>query len=284
MDQNQPPEQARFRAKYNKVDHLHTNNPIIEKTQEYRHKIYVAFIDYRKASDSVEHTKILDSMEAIAVHPKYIILIREMYKNSNAKVPTEIQGEMFRTKRGVRGGDPISPKLFTCLLETIFRKLNWNRKRVGVKNNGRWLSNLRFADDIVIFAKSTTELQSMMTGLNTRSKEMGLLMNPTKTKINSNPTETPIIIDDTPIENCKEYNYLGQITRLTRNRDKSLQRRISLAWGKFWSPKLILLDKSINTNLRLEAIQTLRHTSSHMRQPNMDLHKTTDAGDSDTST
>jgi hypothetical protein len=164
----------------------------------------MAFIDYRKAFVSVEHTKTLDSMEAKAVHPKYTRLIREMYKNSNAKVRTEIEGDMFRTKRGFRQGDPISPKLFTYLLETIFRKLNWNRKRVGVNINGRRLSNLRFADDIVIFFKSTTELQAMMTGLNTRSKEMGLLMNPTKTKIMTNATETPIIIDGTPIQYCKE--------------------------------------------------------------------------------
>jgi hypothetical protein len=123
----------------------------------------LAFIDYRKALDSVEHTKIIDSMEAIAIHLKYIRLIQEIYKNSNGKVRTEIEGEMFRTKRGVRQGDPISPKLFTCLLEILFRKLNWNQERVGVNINRRRLSNLRFADDIVIFAKSTTELQEMMT-------------------------------------------------------------------------------------------------------------------------
>jgi hypothetical protein len=95
-----------------------------------------------------------------------------------------------------------------------------------------------------------------MTELNTRSKEMGLLMNPTRTKIMTNSTETPIIIDGTPIQYCKEYNYLGQTTSLTGKREKELQRRISLAWGKFWSLQFILLDKSINIKLRLEAIQT----------------------------
>jgi hypothetical protein len=144
----------------------------------------------------------------------------EIYKNSNAKVRTEIEGEMFRTKRGVRQGDPISLKLFTCLLEIILRELNLNRKRVWVNINGKRLSNLRFADDIVIFAKSTTELQEMVTELNTRSKEMGLLMNPTKTKIMTNSMETPIIIDGTPIQYCKEYNYLFQTTSFTRNREK----------------------------------------------------------------
>jgi hypothetical protein len=137
MDQNQASEQSGFHTKYSTVDHLHTINQIIEKTQEYRQKIYTAFIDYRKTFDSVEHTKIIDSMKATAIHPKYSRLIREIYKNSNAKVRTEIEGETFRTKRGVRQGDPISPKLFTCLLEIIFRKLNWNRKRVGVNINGK---------------------------------------------------------------------------------------------------------------------------------------------------
>jgi hypothetical protein len=49
---------------------------------------------------------------------------------------------------------------------------------------------------------------------------------------------------------------VGQTTSLTGNREKELQRRINLAWGKFWSLKFILLDKSINIKLRLEAVQT----------------------------
>jgi hypothetical protein len=96
----------------------------------------------------------------------------------------------------------------------------------------------------VIFDKYTTELQEMMRELNTRSKEMGLLMNPTKTKIMTNSMEIPIIVDGTPIQYCKEYNYPGQTISLTGKREKELQRRISLAWGKFWSLKFILLDKT----------------------------------------
>jgi hypothetical protein len=35
----------------------------------------MAFIDYWKAFDSVEHTKIIDSLEVIAIDPKYVRLI-----------------------------------------------------------------------------------------------------------------------------------------------------------------------------------------------------------------
>ena len=59
------------------------------------------------------------------------------------------ESEKIRIKRGVRQGDTISPKLFTATLESIFRRLNWENK--GVKIDGEFLSNLRFADDIFLF-------------------------------------------------------------------------------------------------------------------------------------
>jgi hypothetical protein len=58
-----------------------------------------------------------------------------------------------------------------------------------------------------------------MTELNTRSKEMGLLMNAMKISIMTISMETPIIIGGTPIQYCKEYNYLGQATGLTGKRN-----------------------------------------------------------------
>jgi hypothetical protein len=54
------------------------------------------------------------------------------------------------------------------------------------------------------------ELQEMLRELNTKSKEVDLTMNLTKTKIMTNHTEIPITIEGTKIEYCKEYPYLGQ--------------------------------------------------------------------------
>lgn len=81
-------------------------------------------------------------------------------------------------------------------------------------------------------------------------------MNPTKTKAMTNDIETPIMIDGTHIQYCKQYVYLGQEVSLTEKRDKEIRRRINLAWGKFWGLKFLLLDKDINIQLRLEALRT----------------------------
>ena len=73
-----------------------------------------------------------------------------------------------------RQGDNISPKLFTATLESIFRRLNWENK--GVKIDGEFLTNLRFADKLLC-TETPQELQQMLLELPDESRRMGLKMN-----------------------------------------------------------------------------------------------------------
>ena len=54
---------------------------------------------------------------------------------------------------------------------------------MGIKIDGEWLNNLRFADNIVLISKDPQELQAMINQLNTYSKAIGLEMNLFKTQI-----------------------------------------------------------------------------------------------------
>lgn len=63
-------------------------------------------------------------------------------------------------ERDVRQGDPLLSTLFTALLQKVFTNLNWEDK--GIKINGNYLSNLRFADDIVLFTKYANTMQNML--------------------------------------------------------------------------------------------------------------------------
>ena len=54
--------------------------------------------------------------------------------------------------------------LFTSVLEDVFRKLIWDN-RWGLRINGKRLSNLRFADDIVLVASSARALHQMLLDL-----------------------------------------------------------------------------------------------------------------------
>ena len=47
------------------------------------------------------------------------------------------------------------------MLEDVFKKLKWVNK-YGIIINGKRLSNLRFVDDVVLFARSPKALKQML--------------------------------------------------------------------------------------------------------------------------
>ena len=207
LDENQPREQAGFRSKYSTTDHIHAINQLKEKCREYNIPLCVAFVDYEKAFDSIQTQAILTSLQEQGIEDVYIEILKDIYTDSSVTVHLHKESEKIRIKRGVRQGDTISPKLFTATLESIFRRLNWEHK--GVKIDGEFLSNLRFADDIFLCTETPQELQHMLQELSDESRRMGLKMNIAKTKVMV-VDNTPININNVLIENVQGYVYLGQ--------------------------------------------------------------------------
>jgi len=115
---------------------------LIEKCNEYKIEIALAFVDYEKAFDSVETWSILDSLDECRVDSRYTRTIKNIYENATSCVKLHENTTKFTIGRGVRQGDIISPKLFTSTLESVFKKLNWSG--MGININGRFLNHLFF--------------------------------------------------------------------------------------------------------------------------------------------
>ena len=90
-------------------------------------------------------------------------------------------------------------------LESILRRLNWENK--GVKIDGQFLSNLRFADDLFVCTETPQELQHMLQELYDESRRMGLKLNIAKAIV---VDITPINVNYVLIENVRGCVYLGQ--------------------------------------------------------------------------
>ncbi|GFO20732.1 endonuclease-reverse transcriptase [Plakobranchus ocellatus] len=145
LDENQPRDQAGFRKGYSTTDHIYTLNQVIEKSNEYNLPLCVGFIDYEKAFYSVEHFAIFDALRKININETYVTILENIYRNASARVHIDnLESEPFPIHRGVRQGDPISPKLFTAAIEMISRKADLEH---GLNVDGETLTNLRFADD-----------------------------------------------------------------------------------------------------------------------------------------
>ena len=78
------------------------------------------------------------------------------------------------------------------------RKLDWDSE-CGINVDGTNLTHLRFADGIVLIARSARKLEQMLIELDRKSSEEGLKMNPTKTKLMTNATKVPITVNGTQV-------------------------------------------------------------------------------------
>lgn len=234
LEARQPVEQAGFRKGFSTIDHIHTLELIIEKYQERNRPLYLAFIDYKKAFDSVSHNYIWETLATQNVENEYIRVIKSLYKKSKSRVKLETTGPWFPISRGVKQGDPLSPILFIATLESIISKLDWNKRGINVKN--KHLSHLRFADDLVLISEKGKELQYMVESLNKASKLAGLEMNLYKTMVMTNSTKVQIYVDSKPLQYTENYVYLGkQISFDKINNYQEIERRAQLTWNKYWS-------------------------------------------------
>ena len=97
--------------------------------------------------------------------------------------------ESFKSTRGIRQGDPISPYLFTICMEKLHHLIQ------DAINEGEWspikltamsppISHLFFADDLVIFGEASTfQVDVMLRCLDTFCQATGQRMNKDKTRI-----------------------------------------------------------------------------------------------------
>ncbi|KAE9421815.1 hypothetical protein Angca_003069, partial [Angiostrongylus cantonensis] len=77
-------------------------------------------------------------------------------------------------------------------LQWIMKSLDWDEK--GIRIDGKFLSNLRFADDIVIFSRSTSEAEMMINELSEAGVKIGLRINRKKTQFMKNQCNPSLLI------------------------------------------------------------------------------------------
>ena len=253
LDENQPREQAGFRKGYSTTDHLQALNQIIEKSNECNLPLCIGFIDYEKAFDTVEHFAIFEALRKTNVNETYINILQNIYNQATARVHLDkLVSTEFQIHRGVRQGDPLSPKLFTAVMEEVFKKAEISE---GVNVDGENLSNLRLADDVALLNETTKQMEKHLNNLNSESLKVGLKIHKGKTKYMTNHADSKdILIDQQKIEKVTEFKYLGQTTHLKDTTKEEIYARIRAAWSCFGKNKEILQDKQLPISLKKQVM------------------------------
>lgn len=152
------------------LDHIFNNN---------RRKLTgltAAILDFEKAFDSVSHEAIFDVLHVHQVPVKFIQYLKYIYQKGKTFLTFRGSTEGFAVhpSRGVRQGDPLSPLLFLMVLDSVLQRLPHH---LGYPIEGRRVSHLAYADDLVLLSNNHAGLQQLLTSLERLVQGTGLRLN-----------------------------------------------------------------------------------------------------------
>jgi len=177
-------------------------------------------------------------------YPLHLIdLPAKLYRKqlANVKVAGTLS-EWFRVKKGVRQDCVLSPYLFNILAETVMREtLDGFQGRQQIK--GRMITNLRYADDIILLVTSEAELQELVDRLDRVNRKYSLLINVDKTEVMaSDGIECRVLIQNELLDQVDTFPYLGSL--ITEDGECSTKFRTRLNRGQAIGASLQKLWKS----------------------------------------
>ena len=116
-------------------------------SSEFQKNIYFCFIDYAKAFDCVDHNKLWKILQEMGIPDHLTCLLRNLYAGQEATVRTGHETtDWFQIGKGVHQGYILLPCFFYLYAEYIMRNAGLEEAQAGIKNPGRNISNLRYAD------------------------------------------------------------------------------------------------------------------------------------------
>ena len=148
----------------------------------------------------------------------------------------------FEIARGSKQSGPLSSLLFNSVLQSAMEKDigTWNENGMGIKLGDEkrdGISNLRFADDVLMMANSLKPLKRMMTAFTRSTEAQGLEIHPDKTIILANYKAhrlKEIEIDGIHVEILPpegKVQYLGQMITFMNQGTTEVQHRSRCAWS-----------------------------------------------------
>jgi exonuclease III len=226
---------------------------------------YAAFIDFRKAFDTVPHNALFYKLWAYGVRGRCLNFIKKLYRSSFIKVAAgDSLSEEVRLERGVRQGCPLSPILFDVFINDLLTETK------GVKVPGldrsEKVPGLMFADDAVALAGTENLLQKSLDRIGTWASDWGMETNaqkcgvmifcPTVSKERRAESRDWLLRGER-VPLVKQYKYLGIVLDGEADPRTHFAYRASQAMKALWANRSFLMEKSIPLQTRILGLKSL---------------------------
>ena len=253
-----PETQCGFRSNRTTADMIFCLRQLQEKCIEQDRPLYIVFVDFTKAFDTVGRTGLWQLLRKYGCPEKFTTMIEALHTGmmANVSVGGEVS-ETFGVTNGVKQGCVLAPTLFSIFLSAMlveaFRGMgdgvyiqsrqsadlfNIAHFRAKTKTTQILVRELLYADDSALVAHSAEEIQRIVDAFSDASKKFGLKINIKKTEVLYQPNSTrtreeDIMVDGNKLNSVPEFTYLGSTISSDGRIDAEIQRRMAKASASF---------------------------------------------------
>lgn len=220
--------QAGFRKGRSTTDNVFLLQHAIEASRANHKPLYAAFIDFKKAYDTINRQLLWRVLHGMGVHGHIFTVLQNLYTDVSLRVRVNgVVGDMFSASVGVRQGDPLSPLLFGIFIDRFENFLAHHCIHQGVPafQSGDLLRALLYADDLTLLAESKTSLQEMLNCLEKFAGMNLMSVNLKKSKLMAfnatggcNIKSGDICFGNQPLDVVQEFVFLGVTFHASKNR------------------------------------------------------------------
>jgi hypothetical protein len=166
---------------------------IMEQARKNNRNIYTAFIDYKKAYDSVPHSWLIKILKIYKINLDLINFLSHVMTfwrtTLNLSINNnKLKSEPIQIKRGIYQGDSLSPLWFCLAINPLTNLLNSTGYGFNIRVNNTTLSKLNhllYMDDIKLYASKKNHILSLLTITENFSNDIGMSFGIDKCKMQS---------------------------------------------------------------------------------------------------
>lgn len=143
-------------------EQLTIDTVLTEEAKQLKKDLYVAYIDYKKAFDSVPHSLLIEILEVNKIDKVIVNLLRTLMHHWTTQL--HLQGTnigKIEIKKGIFQGDALSALWYCVTLAPLSNMLN--TENVGYRlQTGQQIDHLAYMDDIKLIASTKTGLDTLI--------------------------------------------------------------------------------------------------------------------------
>ena len=256
-----PESQCGFRANRSTVDMIFTLRQLQEKSKEQLRPMYIVFVDFSKAFDTVDRETLWKILSIYGCPDDLVKLVREFHDGMKGRV--SIGGDisdLFEIKHGVKQGCVLAPTLFALYLAAVLETMAFDLEGgvyIKTRMDGGGLFNLSrlksekhtrklcirellYADDSALVSNSLEEIQEITNKFAEAAKLFGLKINASKTEFlfqpapeEQYPIHPSVTVNGTPLKEAEVFTYLGSTVSNNALADEEVEKRIQAANKSF---------------------------------------------------